>query len=530
MQIPTGSTATPNEEDPGSRDSVTTEQAAGPGRGHVREVRDYVDTDCLPANRVSLKTEGGPAGRLGDSPILRRVRRGWRTVAAATGPSTPSDESGCGSGSRRTTPSGSNVKVDYLLRARSSAIADLARRCNPRAQCSDRDSERNRGALEAVVAAVHYAVSIGAETYTDAPTVREAFEAVEFSDRHMKNVLTTLEEAGLIRRVARGYRCSGSSKPSVYEPRADLREMAAEATEVVGVWPQRPLELRAPKKGHKTVTGTEGEVDSIRDHELVDIKPSSYSRKAADQMRRYWSILDRAELVLNAPGELANERERFLVNRRKYPTRIYNDRRTDPRGRAGGLHCGGRLYRQTWTHLPKSVRRYLEIDESVTVDVDYAAMHPTMVYHAEGLEPPEDPYGFIEPARRHLAKVALNALFNARSERSARGAIARAIAGEAPQAMHYAGAADIIRAAGAYHAPIAHVFGSDLGVRLMRRDSDIIMAAVDVATSRGITPLTVHDATLVPINRAEEMQAILSTAYEREFGRVPRITIETHDR
>jgi hypothetical protein len=65
------------------------------------------------------------------------------------------------------------------------------------------------------------------------------------------------------------------------------------------------------------------------------------------------------------------------------------------------------------------------------------------------------------------------------------------------------------------HSPIAGAFGDDAGIRLMRRDSDIMMRALKVLNTDGTPALPVHDSLIVPQRHAGNAAAAMSQAWAK---------------
>ena len=63
------------------------------------------------------------------------------------------------------------------------------------------------------------------------------------------------------------------------------------------------------------------------------------------------------------------------------------------------------------------------------------------------------------------------------------------------------------------HVPIAHLFGTGFGFKLMLIESQILIDALGVFAHRGITALPLHDSVLVAWSAAEEAKAVMSEAF-----------------
>jgi hypothetical protein len=154
---------------------------------------------------------------------------------------------------------------------------------------------------------------------------------------------------------------------------------------------------------------------------------------------------------------------------------------------------GGRLYGGWWQNIPSGRRADITIGGAETVEIDYRALHPSMLYSLAGKPMEGDPYD-LAGWPRALVKVAFNTLINAESRQAAIRSIANEIGGEGAHAKARA----LVREIEAKHAPIAHRFGSGAGLRLQRRDSDLAEAILLKLAAQGVVTLPIHDSFIVP--------------------------------
>lgn len=200
----------------------------------------------------------------------------------------------------------------------------------------------------------------------------------------------------------------------------------------------------------------------------------------------------------------------------------------------GSFERGGRLYFQGTSVQNMSADDRLDLEVVVegelrpVVEIDYRALHINMAYAEAGVSMPTgDPYS-IDGFDRAAVKLAVNVLFNARSRRSAVGAVARNLDGPVSVllAQNPAASGDSIRdlaetlvsAVEHKHSRINPLFGSDCGARFQRLDSDI---AVDVMLrmleQTGRCPLPLHDSFIVADVDADLLRLTMTTV-AREHG------------
>jgi hypothetical protein len=184
----------------------------------------------------------------------------------------------------------------------------------------------------------------------------------------------------------------------------------------------------------------------------------------------------------------------------------------------GDFACHGRAY-GWWQNIPRTARGGLLIDGEPTAEADYAALHPTMLYCKRGLKFDGDPYdvGGFDRAR---VKKAFNIAVNAQNRRSALYALAES-AGITPNEANM-----VLVAVEHRHKLIGDAFFSDAGVRLMRKDSDMILAAVAAANEHGFGALPIHDALVAPARYVELAAEKMVEAFERIVGRANPCRVE----
>ena len=203
-----------------------------------------------------------------------------------------------------------------------------------------------------------------------------------------------------------------------------------------------------------------------------------------------------------------------------------------------GFNQGGRHY-VGYQNLTQAERATMRIDDEPTVELDFKALHPTMLYHRLGLTPPKDCYRIFGDDRdfalRDVAKVALLVLINAANESTAAKALAShwsqgRIRKERPTnslscflAGYGTSTSDLFRRLRSFHAPIACFLGSGEGIRLQFEDSELMADILDACVDENLPALPIHDSLVVPAARAVQAERIMQTCYQRRFGLPIRI-------
>ena len=180
-------------------------------------------------------------------------------------------------------------------------------------------------------------------------------------------------------------------------------------------------------------------------------------------------------------------------------TRIYNDRR---------LNLGGRNYGGFWQQMKKQHRHLLRLDGEPTAEPDYSQIHPTILYRQAGQRLTGDAYDLGPDIERSDAKRAVNILINARTERSAVGAIAK------HTNRRTADAWKLLEAAKRRHLPIANTFCSGAGLRCQFLDSEMAGHVMQDALGRGRVVLPIHDSFRCRASDESHVRESMSRAFE----------------
>jgi hypothetical protein len=160
----------------------------------------------------------------------------------------------------------------------------------------------------------------------------------------------------------------------------------------------------------------------------------------------------------------------------------------------GSFDLHGRAY-AWWQNVPKGSRHRITINGSPTAELDFRAMHINMLYNEAATPLPAGDAYTIPGWAREDVKLAVNIALNAATPQGSICALSQHPKFSYPNDKTKAAA--VIRDARAKHHPIASAFGSDAGIRLMRRDSDVTMRALKILNKDGTPALPIHDALIV---------------------------------
>ena len=173
----------------------------------------------------------------------------------------------------------------------------------------------------------------------------------------------------------------------------------------------------------------------------------------------------------------------------------------------------GRIYAKSGDYqtISSDLRSKIKFNGNKSVELDYKALHPSILYAKKGLNIPNDCYaieGFsrkdvkagmlraVSSSNKHLAVSSL--VYNERIKR--------------PLAI------ELLNAIEEKHAPIKDMFYEYLGCELQLTDSDLIMDVMRAANKKGIPILPIHDSIVIPVDWKEWGIDIMKKAFKERFN------------
>lgn len=273
--------------------------------------------------------------------------------------------------------------------------------------------------------------------------------------------------------------------------------------------------------------GAEGIVLKDADKNCVDYGDVPFANDARTRLAaingrlaRHWYDLDVTDRSMPALTLKGTERDREashpldLAARRLH--RVFND---------GDWGSGGRFCGAWWQSVPKAYRRFILIDDKPTVELDYSGLHAAMLFAEAGVVAPEDPYARCFPGDsssdlRNMVKRAFNALLNARSVDSL-----SEMSGYDPDrtGMHRKQfKKHVIECFPEIHSS----FGTGVGVRLQRKDSDLSECVMLRFCEVGYPCLPVHDIFIVYYALEADLRMIMRSEFQRLLGNGIGVTVK----
>jgi hypothetical protein len=290
------------------------------------------------------------------------------------------------------------------------------------------------------------------------------------------------------------------AKPKLVQLFRERRLSIVDAASVANFYPVR---LKAPKdskgrKAHLPFVETPQTRQMAEHITAINNKLLSHwadIRITDDQMTQLGRELE----AIDDDDENADQLSVNLTKRTIY--RVFNN---------GSFDEGGRFYGGWWQSVPKVWRPYITINGKQTVEVDYSAMHPTILYHWEGLEIPDEPY-LIGFGSKEVVKATFNALINAR------GGNLKPVKGfdEQHEGMSWK---EFLAAVRAHFHQFEKYFGSGVGLKLQKLDSDIAELVMLDFVEKEVPLLPVHDSFLCHHSLEGELRGAMETRFMEVVG------------
>jgi len=183
---------------------------------------------------------------------------------------------------------------------------------------------------------------------------------------------------------------------------------------------------------------------------------------------------------------------------------------------------GGRFVGSDWQRLNSAERQLIKIDNSTVIELDFKALHPTMLYALKDIQLEGDAYklkGYSHRIRDFLKTVMLIRI-NTNSDEQA----VRAIQGlinekkiKKPSEVY--SLKDLIKAFMEKHGPIRDLFDNDTGLKLQRLESDICEAVLIDFYAKDVPVLSVHDSFIIGKNYESELLQVMERAFVNKFNK-----------
>lgn len=188
----------------------------------------------------------------------------------------------------------------------------------------------------------------------------------------------------------------------------------------------------------------------------------------------------------------------------------------------GSFEYHGRFSGGFWQSIPKEMRNEIYINDEPTVELDYSGLHVVLLYAEQGVdywkEIGGDPYAVecdiidCKKTVRDWAKKLTLIMLNSSSKKTAFTAFRYNCKSGCPgKKLRDRDLDKLYQAICVKHPLISNSFNADMGVTLMRQDSEIARYVIVEFTARSIPVLCVHDSFIVPLS----CEALLQDCMQR---------------
>ena len=266
----------------------------------------------------------------------------------------------------------------------------------------------------------------------------------------------------------------------------------------------------------------------------IEYKDTDTTHRMREILSSYNGLLEKTHIdiaTLNEP--IVWRQVRTRQGYRPLPVRISQNskfvRRIFSRGR-WDLH--GRFYGGFWQQVSEDLRKDIFINGNPTIEVDYKALHVTLLYakflNVQRVWPyGKDPYDLAvqlsqsiprDVQRKRVKSLILQAI-NANSRKAAFSAFRNnAKSGTPEKRLTNKYLDQLLNAFLEEHPDLSEFIATDKGVDLMRMDSDITEEIIRLMTKEGIPVLTIHDSYIVERHRFTALRTALTMASIRVAG------------
>ena len=279
------------------------------------------------------------------------------------------------------------------------------------------------------------------------------------------------------------------------------------------------------KRGSTQETDEEVQVD-------VPYEDTPDTIRMREQLTEYNNLLRRTFIdipslekpFIDLGGKRGRERYLSVSQRDKFVRRIFN---------RGSFEYGGRFWGGWWQGCPKEWRKQIHIDDNPTCEIDYSGLHVVMLYAREGHDywhlvnslPPDQQDPYTLPASllnldkvklREVCKSLVLVALNAKNEKSAFAAFRRKIEkGDYRKRLTNKQLKTVLDALKEKHSVIAHQFASDVGISLMRKDSEITSIIIDYFTKKNVPILSLHDSYIIQEGYERDLEGVMKKAFNQ---------------
>lgn len=254
--------------------------------------------------------------------------------------------------------------------------------------------------------------------------------------------------------------------------------------------------------------------ESDNNRQYIPLPKSPRLRQIRAIMEPYHKLIEQHKITCNVPSHKI-QRHPLPDVRFKYPIVIFSD----------NLESNGRLYNSFWTGCKREYRKYLRIDGSQCVELDFKSMHPNILYQMEGYPPQRHIYLYSKAdARRNVVKLLLLALINIKFKRTLKETRSHTIQAAIQEFkskhgifLEYQDVSRLLSEIETRHTPILKHFYNSAWRYCTAFESNLIKNIIKTATKKNILVLSVHDSVICKAKDIDVISAIITSKTNLPF-------------
>jgi len=265
------------------------------------------------------------------------------------------------------------------------------------------------------------------------------------------------------------------------------------------------------------------EINYLEQCEVIELRDETKARtpyRSSDHVTRMSETVRRLN-QMNESCEVRDGSGQVLTN---IYCRIFNE----------SFDLGGRFYRADVLAIKNkntNDRLRITIDGCAVCEVDYSNLHFRIAAALEDIDTEEIPLdvysGVLEDednlVDRGIVKLAVNMMFNCKSEASARGAIQKVISKMSDsdrQRYTLGNARSVMALVYSAYPDFSHLFceNESFGRRLQNEDSHLASDIIEVMLENKVPCLPVHDSFIVPVDSLNLLCDTMGNCFRNRFG------------
>lgn len=238
---------------------------------------------------------------------------------------------------------------------------------------------------------------------------------------------------------------------------------------------------------------------------LIDYNDTDATRRMRRELQVINEGLRSISIEVSGPGVMITSRHLIVDGTfiRRTPPEL---RRIFSRSK---FTCNGRTY-GPWQSIPKLRRPDILLNGEPSSEPDFRRMHPAMLYDQRGIRLVGDAYQ-VDDFERSAVKICLLVLLNAPNYQSALGALMSKLDFDRSQTER------LINSTKRRHAPIADALHRDVGIKLMKLESEIVLGVLKRCIKAGIPALPIHDSLLTTRSNEGRVAEFMQESYATRF-------------